>query len=199
MKANKLNQFVHDEIIHSLIVALNEHYIFPDIAKEIEKDLELKLAKKTYENIKCPETFSKQVTDDLQKISKDKHLRLRYTEQEKPIHHGLSMKEQMEAHLLEAKVNSYGFHKIERLLGNIGYIDLRIFFDPMFAGEAAVNAMNLVSTTDALIFDLRKNEGGSPFMVAFIISYLFDSEPFHLNTFHSRSDEFGIQTWTSSY
>ncbi len=46
MKANKLNQFVHDEIIHSLIVALNEHYIFPDIAKEIEKDLELKLAKK---------------------------------------------------------------------------------------------------------------------------------------------------------
>ena len=38
------------EIINSLIVALNEHYIFADIAKEIEKDLSLSLAPK--KNIK---------------------------------------------------------------------------------------------------------------------------------------------------
>lgn len=155
------------EIINSLIVALNEHYIFADIAKEIEKDLSLSLAPKKYENIKYPEDFSKRVTDDLQRISEDKHLRLCYTRQEKSIHLGLNMKEQMEARLLEAKVNSYEFHRVERLQGNIGYIDLRIFFDPMFAGETAVSTMNLVSTTDALIFDLRKNKGGSPFMVAF--------------------------------
>lgn len=46
MTLNKLDQFAHNEIINSLIAALNEHYIFADIAKEIEKDLSLSLAPK---------------------------------------------------------------------------------------------------------------------------------------------------------
>ena len=50
MTPNKLDQFAHNEIINSLIAALNEHYIFADIAKEIEKDLSLSLAPK--ENMK---------------------------------------------------------------------------------------------------------------------------------------------------
>ncbi|WP_312474465.1 S41 family peptidase [Neobacillus sp.] len=199
MQANKMSGWVHDEIIHSLVKALNEHYVFPDIAKEMGKYLELKLTRKDYESIKSPETFCEQITNDLREISKDKHLRLRYTEQEKSIDRKIREKEQREDYLLQAKIDNYGFHKVERLPGNIGYIELRAFYEPEFAAEAAVNAMNLVANTDALIFDLRSNGGGSPLMVAFIISYLFNSEPFHLNSFYSRSKDFLSQSWTLSY
>lgn len=113
VQTNKLSDFVQNEIIYSLTKALNEHYVFPDIAKEIEKYLKLNLAKKAYEEIKCPEDFSKPITNVLQEVSNDKHLRLRYTEQEKSVSQRLSAKEQMEEHLLHAKVNNYGFHKIE--------------------------------------------------------------------------------------
>jgi len=62
-----------------------------------------------------------------------------------------------------------------------------------------VHAMNLVANTDALIFDLRNNGGGSPSMVALITSYLYDSEPFHLNSVYSRAKNDLSQSWTQAY
>ena len=47
---------------------------------------------------------------------------------------------------------------------------------------AASAAMELVSGTYALIFDLRLNGGGSPHGVAFWCSYLLPEEPIRLNT-----------------
>ncbi|MFB6475054.1 S41 family peptidase [Paenibacillus glucanolyticus] len=199
VEANQMRGWAHEEVIHSLAKALNSHYVFPDVAEEMGNRLEHKLVGKEYEAIKNAEAFCEQVTYDLREISKDKHLRLRYTEQEKSVDMKISEKEQREEYLLHAKLDNYGFHRVERLAGNIGYIHLRGFHDPEFAGEAAVNAMNLVANTDALIFDLRNNGGGSPSMVAFITSYLFDSEPFHLNSFYSRANDVISQSWTLSY
>jgi C-terminal processing protease CtpA/Prc len=45
--------------------------------------------------------------------------------------------------------------------------------------------MNLLANTDALIFDLRRNGGGSPVTIGFISSYLFDTRV-HLNDFYVR-------------
>ncbi|MGM1047772.1 Periplasmic protease [Paenibacillus uliginis N3/975] len=199
MQANKTNGWAHDEIIHSLAKALNKHYVFPDIAKEMGKYLELKLTRNDYEAIKSPEAFCEQITIDLREISNDKHLKLRYTEQDRSMDQKMSERVQQDEYLLKAKIDNYGFHKVERRPGNIGYIDLRGFHDPEFAGETAANAMNLVANTDALIFDVRNNGGGSPFMVAFITSYLFNSEPFHLNSFYSRAKDDLSQSWTLPY
>jgi len=111
----------------------------------------------------------------------------------------MSEKEQQEEYLLKAKADNYGFHKVERRPGNIGFIDLRGFHDPKSGGETAAYAMNPMMNTEALIFDLRNNGGGNPFMVAFITSYLFDSEPFHLNSFYSRAKDDLSQSWTLPY
>jgi hypothetical protein len=61
-----------------------------------------------------------------------------------------------------AELDNYGFYRVERLPGNIGYLDIRLFYKPAWGGETAVAAMNFIANTSALIIDLRKCPGGSP-------------------------------------
>jgi C-terminal processing protease CtpA/Prc len=94
---------------------------------------------------------------------------------------------------------NFGFEKLERLEGNVGYIDLRGFAPAEMAGESAAAAMNFLTNTDALIIDLRKNGGGDPSMVALLCSYLFSPEPVHLNDLYFRPDDSTHQWWTFPY
>ena len=47
-----------------------------------------------------------------------------------------------------------------------------------------------------LIIDVRQNGGGAPAMVAFLASYLFDSKPVQLNTMYSRGAPKPSELWT---
>ncbi len=89
---------------------------------------------------------------------------------------------------------------VERLDGNIGYVELRAFFpaEAPGAGDAAAAAMRLLAHTGALIIDLRRNHGGDPSMVALLSSYLF-SESVHLNSLYWRANDFTQQFWTFPY
>lgn len=55
-----------------------------------------------------------------------------------------------------------GITKVEILKGNVGYIRIKSFFEIEAAFRNYQAAFDLVSTTDALILDLRGNGGGSP-------------------------------------
>jgi C-terminal processing protease CtpA/Prc len=57
--------------------------------------------------------------------------------------------------------------------------------------------MTSLNQANAIIFDLRDNEGGSPEMVAFVASYLFD-HPTHLEDLYNRSEHSTLQSWTLS-
>ncbi|WP_221563093.1 hypothetical protein [Alkalihalobacillus sp. TS-13] len=132
MQAVMLSSEVQSEIIHLLVKALNDHYVFPDVAREMSEQIEVNSTKDGYLNTHDPEDFCEQLTEDLRAISSDKHISVRYTEQEKSIDQKRSLIEHKEEYLLKAKIDNYGFHKIER--------DLRGFYNPEYAGEAAVNA-----------------------------------------------------------
>ena len=88
-----------------------------------------------------------------------------------------------------------GFQRVERLDGNVGYIEVRGFSGSPDAGPTAVAAMNFVAGTDALLFDLRANGGGSPAMIGLVSSYLFD-DVVHLNDFYIREHNEHRQFWT---
>jgi C-terminal processing protease CtpA/Prc len=49
---------------------------------------------------------------------------------------------------------------VEILNGNVGYLDLRIFFHSKYAGKTAAASMDYLSNCDAIIVDLRNNGGG---------------------------------------
>jgi C-terminal processing protease CtpA/Prc len=72
---------------------------------------------------------------------------------------------------------NYGFEKVTRLDGNIGYIEYTGFPEGNKSAQQILDAaMNFVSNTNALIIDLRNNQGGDGKMVELFLSYFFDKK-----------------------
>lgn len=186
------------QTIDNLLKDLNDSYVFPDVAKKMETDIRNRQKNSEYDSITSAQAFAKKLTEDLQSVSKDKHLNVRFSKNVIPIR-----KERAEPTAEEIaneqnyfKRINYGFEKIERLQGNIGYIDLRNFWDPKAGAETVSAAMTFLAHTDALIFDLRQNGGGDPEMVALITSYLFGEKPVHLNSLYWRKGDKTEEFWT---
>jgi C-terminal processing protease CtpA/Prc len=97
------------------------------------------------------------------------------------------------------RLDNFGIYRVERLDGNIGYLDLRRVPVPAIAGPAMAAAMELVAGTYALIIDLRRNGGGAPDGVVFWCSYLFDEQPTHLNDIFRADTGETRQFWALPY
>lgn len=189
---------LHQDIIKLVREHLHTYYIVPEIAEEVGHVLADRLANGDYREITSPVTFAAELTEHMQVISRDKHLRLFYQPilPETAADEEKVRAEMMERYRIRARVNNYGFYRVERRPGNVGYLDLRNFFAPDLAGEAAASAMSLLSNTDALILDLRNNGGGSPAMVSLMCSYFLPAEPIHLNTIECRCEGTAHQFWS---
>ncbi|MBN1267118.1 MAG: S41 family peptidase [Anaerolineales bacterium] len=202
MCALKVNREIRSEIIQSLSEKLLAEYVFPETAEQIRASLKEHRESGDYDGIDDGEAFAAALTRHMQEVSRDEHLRMRCVETPLPEHEGslLQNKEKLAELQQRAQLENYGFHKAERLAGNIGFLDIRTFYRPSWgSGDTAAAAMGFVSSTDALIFDLRKCGGGNPGMVALICSYLFDGEPVHLNSLYWRKDDSTQQYWTLPY
>ncbi|MFD9704146.1 S41 family peptidase [Lentzea sp. NPDC059081] len=173
--------------IELLCSQLASYYVFPDTAAEIAKVLQSKLAEGAYATAADDQQFAQQVTEDLQSINGDKHLRLLYSEAEVEESDQESAWDPV-AYKKEAEQDAFGIRKLERLEGNIGLLELSLLHDAEIATPAVTAAMNLIAHTNALIIDLRNNGGGDPHTVALICSYLFD-EPVHLNDIYNRPED----------
>jgi hypothetical protein len=176
------------QVIDGILKELNDRYVFPEVARQIETNMRQRLANKEYDAITSAEEFAKKLTVDLQSVSRDKHMRVGYFAQPIPVRKEAAEpteQEKIEFQNYLKRIN-FAFEKVERLPGNIGYIKFNNFFGPELGAETVAAAMNFVANTDALIFDLRENGGGDPEMVALISSYLFGDKPVHLNSLYFR-------------
>ena len=188
-------------VIDSICLTLNDVYVFPDVAKNMEKLLRKNIKDGEYKNITNLLEFIDKLTTDLQSVSHDKHLRVRPLPSRDPNSQSQPSAEEERKQQLERLHNdNFGFKKVEVLPGNIGYIDFRYFAETSFedASATAIAAMNFLAHVDAIIFDLRQNGGGSPSMIQLISSYLFD-EPVHLNSFYIRKTDETEQFWTQGH
>lgn len=186
------------EVFNAVIKRLDEAYVFPETAAKMGEALRARAAKKEYEQITSAKEFARKLTADLQEVSHDKHLRVRYSHQpipSRPERREPTAEEREQFKREMSRIN-FGFERVERLPGNIGYVDFRGFFAPELGRDTVASVFNFLSNTDALIFDLRKNGGGDPEMVALICSYLFGSEPVHLNDLYWREGNRTEEFWT---
>ena len=187
-RAEAVDARTRTEVIDGVLDGLKRSYVFPDVAARMADAVRERLAKGEYDAIAGGREFADKLTTDLQAVSRDKHLRIRVT--------GASSGTGMKRGGMSDSGDG-GFARVEQLPGNIGYIDLRLFHPPHVAADDAAAAMNRVADADALIIDLRKNGGGSPDMVALLVSYLVDPEPILVNTFFGRDGKMERETWTS--
>ncbi len=185
------------KVAEKLAKELVATYVFPDVAKKMSEAIRGNLANKGYDSCATAEALAKRLTEDVQAISHDKHLRVMHSAKARigspgPPSPGMMAKRRE----MMRKQNS-GFVKLERLPGNIGLLELHGFADAKAGADTVAAAMNFLAGTDALIIDIRRNGGGTPQMVQLICSYLFPAEkPTHLNTMYSRRGDKTEEFWT---
>jgi hypothetical protein len=194
------------EIVTTALSLLRANYVFPELAEQAATAVEARLAAGEYDDLD-EITLTELVTSHLQEVTGDKHLALRLGggprpgrrerpgEPDEPKDHEarrLAMRRR-------GQLDNFGIRRVERLDGNVGYLDLRRMAVPANAGPAITAAMELVAGTYALIIDMRHNGGGSPEGVAFWCSYLLTERPTHLNDiFHADTGE-TTQFWALPY
>ncbi len=188
------------KIVESVSKELNEAYVFPEVAKKMEASLRQKLKAGAYDKIARSDELAEALTRDLQAVSKDKHLSIHFMSPPPPGRepNAPPTPEARAEFRREMASMNFGFEKLERLTGNVGYLDLRGFMGAEIAGETAISAMGFLANSDAIIIDLRQNGGGHPSMVQLITSYFFE-EPTHLNSFYIRKGNTTEQFWTSAH
>lgn len=190
---------IRTAVIQDIVRLAREKYVDPEIGEEIASQIQTKLEDGEYDEITQESDLALRLTMDLRSISSDCHWSVAYdpkgaADQVDPENE--IDEDRMARYLEMARKTNYGFERVERLKGNVGYIDLRRFDPSEYGGETAVAAMNFVANCDALVFDLRQNHGGYPSMVQLITSYLFDSKSRHINTFYYRPTDDTQQFWT---
>jgi len=188
----------------SLILGINakirQHYIYPDIAERICLNLDQHLESGAYEGISEGEFLAYALTTHLQEINHDQHLWVRWhpdplPEFEGPLYQDpLWMDDQHQA----AKSENYGFHKAKILIGNVGYLDIRKFYRLEWGREAAIEALDFQVNSNAIIFDLRRCEGGYSDMVTFFSSHLFSEKAIHLHSIYWRDEDLVQEYWTDA-
>ena len=150
---------------------LTDDYIYPDMGAKAAALLTQNLAAGKYDAITTQAAFAEQLTQDLQGLTHDLHMIV-------------GSADHMRTTLLPSlrPPDFYGFVQADRLKGNIGYIRLDAFLPKVLSRQGADKAMGLIASTDALIIDLRGNDGGDPAAVSYLVSFFFDGKtPVHVN------------------
>lgn len=173
-----------NDIVSSVGSLMAKYYVFPALGNSAQVALAEALASRAYDEIDSREKITERLTSDLQRITKDKHIRVFECSPSPP-------RQTNQEHAPDET----GFVASKVLEGNIGYIDTRFFAPVPIAKPGADAAMRTIEGTAAIIFDMRKNGGGSADGVRYLCSYLFDKEV-HLNSLYWRHGDRTDEYWT---
>jgi hypothetical protein len=168
-------------LITDICAKLQTLYPFEDIGRKTYTGLEDRWESGKYDEISSPKEFAAAITADMESFSKDKHLDLYFdpvmsAELRVKAEQGTVTEGPGPSTVEQYRLENFGFRELRILDGNVGYLDLRLFFASKYAGHAAVSAMDFLSECSAIIIDLRRNGGGWDDMVTLLASYFNESE-----------------------
>ncbi|MEW5251484.1 S41 family peptidase [Microbulbifer discodermiae] len=179
----------HSQLVKLLLEKVSENYVMEEKLTEITRSLSDVQMQAEFNELEDPAKIAEILNLTLQQH--DKHFGVRWSnptrKDDKLVYEGWFSK-------LDRKHS--GFKKVEILEGNIGYIDFWGFDNVNAKSESrAHTALQFVSESDALIFDLRNNRGGSADMVRLISSYLLEGRV-HLSSIYWKESDSTTEFWT---
>jgi hypothetical protein len=184
-----------NQFIKRVSQGLIDRYVFKEVGEEVASYILEQYKKGIYDTIGEAQKFARKMTEEIQSVSHDKHMRVIVRRGRLGLESASDPILDQYMRTLKSESENYGFQKVEILPGNIGYVDFRYFASPVKARDRVVAVMNFLKYSDAIIYDLRKNGGGNPEMIQLMCSYLFDKR-LHLNSLYWREGERIVEYWT---
>src|SRR5215831_16518423 len=182
-----------DAAIEALVTKVGAGYVLPDLSERIIQALRSANRDREYDG-KGPREFVDAVNRTLLNVSHDKHLAVFYQPMPNETQGAAAQQAEQRERL------NFGFGKLERLRGNVGYLEIVNFTDlRQQSAETASALLSTLANFDAIILDLRRNGGGNTPMMAFVATYFFDPTPVHLTDIYWRHTNETSQFWTTAF
>jgi hypothetical protein len=171
-----LDAATRQAVVTGLAAALRNLYVFPEVGDRAAAKVEAQAKAGAYDGLADPRAFADLLTADLAGVAHDKHLRVMVPGGPPP--EGRGPPPRAEAGVVRADL----------LAGDIGYLEVS-GFPPKAAFKPAIDrAMAALAGTRALIIDLRRNGGGAPDGVNYLVSFFVDpAKPMHVNDIVNRT------------
>jgi hypothetical protein len=171
-----LDAATRQTVVTGLATALRDLYVFPDVGDRAAAKVEDQARAGAYDGLADPRAFADRITADLASVAHDKHLRVMVPGGPPP--EGRGPPPRAEAGVVRADL----------LAGNVGYLEVA-GFPPLAPFKKVIDqAMAGLAGTRALIVDLRRNGGGVPDSVNYLVSFFVDpAKPMHINDIVNRT------------
>ena len=162
-----------------------ERYVLPERRPALDAVLAEGLTSGRY-NGREPAVLAERINTDLARVGQDRHLNFNFNPAQAAllrtrVDHGQPSSEEF---LRSARASNFGLSALRLLPGNIRYLAYDGFqWTGPETATAIDNAMRFLAGGDAVIIDLRRNGGGDPRAVQYMISHFLPANR-HLVTFH---------------
>jgi retinol-binding protein 3 len=187
----QIDEAVRASVVEQLTSMIEAGYVVPETARAAARNLRATQASGDYEGISTAKAFAERLTMDLRSATHDKHIAVFFDPEP------AAPPKSSAAPVQTRERFNFGFARIERLSGNIGYLDLRSFANLDEGRETASTYLDALANFDAIIIDLRQNGGGNTPMAAYIASYFFGPKPAHFTDMYWRDQNKTVELWTS--
>jgi len=179
---------------------LNENYVLPDLRPKLAAALSKGLAEGHY-SVSDPNVLAERINADLDAVAHDAHLGMHPDPKQaaelaaRPRGAGADDAPPTPEEIRFADRLNHGILQLKVLPGNIRYMEtIGFFWGGERTKEAYDNAMRFLKGGDAIIIDMRKNGGGSPDAVRYMISHFLQPNT-PIVTFYMRGEK--GDTWKS--
>jgi retinol-binding protein 3 len=182
-----LDARMRSEVLASLIESVEGMYVSPDTAAMITAHLRARAAAGAYDALTDRGALAEVLTRDLRAVNRDGHLYVRDATSG-PVAGGAGVP--AAPPVSDEGPAALGFTRVERLPGNVGYIEIaaplvgrpgRDAEDRALVGEV----VRQMEGADAVIIDLRGSPGGSALLANHLVSHFLPAGT-HLFTVESR-------------
>lgn len=167
-RAARIDDSVRESTIQSVVEALRDTYVYPELGQHMADALLRNHAEGRYDDVTKAGKLADMLTEDALTISNDRHI---WVEAQNPMLQEST--DPMNRPVKELRRRNYDFRKVEVFPGNIGYVKFDMIHDDDEAQDVAAAALAFMAHCEALIFDIRDNIGGESGTADLILGYLF--------------------------